>query len=395
MAGSYRKLKNGKWELCVNLGTDLKGKRIRKTKNVVAKNKTEVEKLLAEFVTKCSKANYNNSGNLTLREFYELWLKDYAEQSLRKKTLSRYKSLWTRIDYCLGHFKINEIRPPHLIEFYKMLKENGVRKDNQPGGLSPITIKHHHGLISIILETAFSWEIINSNPCTKIKLSKLGISSKESRKKIEEMIYSIDETKKLIEELNDEHIKYKTLIYLALFTGCRREEILGIEWQDINFETGEIDIIRSSQYTAENGIFEDDLKTATSRRSCFVPKQVLELLNEYKDYWIGEKNNVTDEWLDTDRLFIQKTGKPMHPDTVGDWFRKFLKRKNLPHTRFHNLRHLHISILLLMGMDINSIADQAGHSDLQMIVKRYSHNLKKKMAETADYMSKALFEKND
>lgn len=129
MAGSYRKLKNGKWELCVSLGFDIRGKRIRKFKNVEAKNKSEVEVMLAEFVTECTKGNYSKAGVLTLKEFFELWMEDYAERGLRKKTVSRYKTLWPRIEICLGHFKLCDLKPTHLIQFYNILREDGTRLD--------------------------------------------------------------------------------------------------------------------------------------------------------------------------------------------------------------------------------------------------------------------------
>jgi hypothetical protein len=85
MAGSYRKLNNGKLELCVSLGFDIKGKRIRKFKNVKAKNIKEVELLLAEFVTNVSKNKYSKATKLTIKEFYDLWIEDYGKNSLRKK----------------------------------------------------------------------------------------------------------------------------------------------------------------------------------------------------------------------------------------------------------------------------------------------------------------------
>ena len=82
----------------------------------------------------------------------------------------------------------------------------------------------------------------------------------------------------------------------------------------------------------------------------------------------------------------------MHPDTPSSWFIKFLKKYNLKHTRFHNLRHFHASILLDMGMNMKSIADQMGHSDLQMLITRYTHNMTRNTYETAKFMDKALFD---
>ena len=203
-------------------------------------------------------------------------------------------------------------------------------------------------------------ELINLILAVRSELSKLGISNRESRKKNEEMIYTIEEIKELLNKVDSVEIKYKTLIYLAIFTGCRREEIMGLEWGDINFTTGEINIERTSQYTKEDGTYEDILKNESSIRSCFVPEKVICILNEYKKWWEREKEKIEKKgiWTDTNRLFIQNNSLPMHPDTPSSWLSKFLKKSNMSHTKFHNLRHMHISILLKMGMDMNSVADQ-------------------------------------
>ena len=329
-----------------------------------------------------------------MKEYYELWLVDYGEKGLRKKTISRYKTLWPRIYECLGHFEIQKIKPTHLIQFYNMLTEDGVRLDGKPGGLSPTTIRHHHTFLSSMLETAVTLELINSNPCSKVKLSKIGLSSKDIRIRTDEMIYSFEEVKNLLRKIDDAQLKYKVIVYLAIFTGCRREEILGLEWNDINFDTGEIRIERAIQYNVHDGTYEDDLKTSKSRRSCFVPQKILDILNKYRLFWEYQKNNAISKniCVETDKLFIQKNFSPMHPDSVTSWFSKFLKKVGLPHTRFHNLRHIHVSILIKMGMDLSSIADQAGHSDLQMITRVYPHNLNKKNYETAEYLKKALLD---
>lgn len=275
-----------------------------------------------------------------------------------------------------------------------MLTEDGVRMDGKTGGLSPTTIKHHHTLLSTMLGNAMTIELINSNPCSKVKLSKIGISNRNNLNKNKEMIYSMEQIKELLKKIDKVEIKYRTIIYLAVFTGCRREEILGLEWDNINFETGEINIIKSSQYTVFYGTFEDELKNLSSKRSCFIPKKVLGILEEYKIWWDFQKEKaiVKGIWEGKNNLFIQKNGKNMHPDTPSSWLSKFLKKSNLPHTKFHNLRHMHISILLKMGMDMNAIADQAGHADLQMIIRTYSHNISKKTYDTPEYMSKALLD---
>lgn len=180
---------------------------------------------------------------------------------------------------------INDIKPNHLIQFYSMLKEDGVRLDGKPGGLSITTIKHHHTLISSMFEYALTWELATFNPSSRVKLSKLGFSNRDSKRITEEMIYSIEQIKVLLKLIDAEDIKYRTLINLAIFTGCRREELMGLEWKDIDLNTGKIKIIRSSQYNIHDGVYEDGLKTYKSKRVCQVPNKVISLLKIYKNWW--------------------------------------------------------------------------------------------------------------
>jgi len=394
MAGSLWKTGKNKWKLCVSLGYDITGKRVRKYKKVTAEKKKDAEKLLAEFITECEKYNVTKYESTLFKNFYFIWMRDYAEKRLRKKTISRYKTLWPRVEKCLGHFEIGNIRPSHLIQFYNILEENGIRLDGKFGGLAPTTIRHHHTLISTILETAVTWEYIQSNPCSKVKLSRLGLSERALKQKKDEEIYTIEETKVLLKRLNLAEIKYKTFINLAIFTGGRREELLGLEWTDINFDTGEIRFERSIQYTPFDGTYEDDLKNDHSRRNCFIPEEIVLILQEYYDWWCEERERGRKKgnWIESNKLFVRKNGDFVHPDTMTKWFNKFLKKEELKHTCLHNLRHVHCSILVADKMDFKSIADQLGHADMQMLITRYSHGMTKNSREVADRMKGILLD---
>ncbi len=395
MSGTYRQLPNGKWELGVSLGTSLSGKRIRKYKYVEAAGPREAEKLLAEFITESKRGDYAEGEKLLLKDFIELWKKDYAEKNLRKKTLSRYKALLERIIFALGHKKLSEIKPTHLLQFYRMLEEDGIRNDKirvgkelvqKPGGLSPKTIRHHHALLSSMFQDAVEWGVIKENICLRVKPPK--VPKKETQ------FYTINQAQDLLDALSREELKYRLLVILAIFTGFRRGEIMGLEWNDIDFKERTISVRRSSQYTRDDGIYEDDTKTEKSKRAVFVPSFVIDLLTEYKAWWKRERNKAKEKWNETNRLFIQWNGLPMHPDTISQWFPEFIRKNKLPHVTYHGLRHTHGSILLAMGMDLESVADQLGHNDIQMIIRTYGHNVRKRSRDAADHLTAALLNKD-
>jgi integrase len=120
----------------------------------------------------------------------------------------------------------------------------------------------------------------------------------------------------------------------------------------------------------------------------------MKLLRDYRIRLDKQRTAYGLGWVDTNRLFVQESGKPMHPDTPSSWFPKFLRKNELSEIRFHDLRHIHGSILLAMGMDMNSVADQMGHADTQMLIKTYGHNVRKKPREVAEHLVKALINKD-
>jgi len=170
VAGRIEERGKNSWRLVAYAGYDAGGKQIRKFKTVKAKSKPEAEKLLAIFIAEVEKGMFIEPTKLTFKDFSERWLRDYGEQNLAPKTLHRYKQLLeTRIFPAMGHLKVEKITPVHLMDFYKNLTEDGIREDGKKGGLSERTILHHHRLISAIFNIAIQWQILSSNPASRVK----------------------------------------------------------------------------------------------------------------------------------------------------------------------------------------------------------------------------------
>ena len=161
--------------------------------------------------------------------------------------------------------------------------------------------------------------------------------------------YDDEQTKVLLEnleQLSSEDTKYKVAIILTVFTGVRLGELMGLEWQDVDFKNGIISINRSSQYLADMGVFTKDPKTESSIREVAVPSFVLSLLEEYKLWYEEQKSFYGELWHESNRLFVQADGKPMHPNTISKWFVKFVEKIGLPVIDFHGLRHTNATLLI-------------------------------------------------
>ena len=375
MAGSIEKRGKNSYRLSCLAGYNLQGKPIKKTKTVHG-TKKEAEIELAKFVADVQNGMVIEGKSLKFSEFTEIWKRDYGSKELAPSTYKRYcRMLETRLLPYFGHFYVNKIKPTDIMQFYDLLskdtqlirkKDNGGNKTLKP--LSGKTILEHHRLLRAMLHKAVYWQVIVSNPAERVQPPK---AKKPKRK-----YYDDDQCKILLEnleQLDEEQIKYKTAIILTVFTGVRLGELMGLEWNDIDFRNGIVSINRSSQYLADTGIFTKVPKTESSIREVAIPDFVISLLEEYKLWYEEQKTLYGELWINSNRLFVQADGKPMHPSTISKWFVKFIGQIGLPVINFHGLRHTNATLLIAQNIDVAVVAARLGHAQITTTFNFYVH----------------------
>lgn len=442
------------YRITVSLGYDLNGKQIRKTMTWRPESgmtsrqiEKELYKQANDFEERCRNGTLLND-NIKFHEFAEKWMEDHARRTLRTKTYDRYKAMLPRINLSIGNVKLCDLRTLHLHNFYKALSEAEARQDityrctidfkamlkekghtkasftaesgvsmsvlnsitqgknvmlgsaervskalkmpikkifepvGESKGLSGKTILHHHRLISSILTTAVQWEVLSSNPCDRVKPPKA--------EKSKQIILQPDEAARMLELLEAEPIQYKTMLIVLLFTGLRRGELLGLEWQDINFSRREITVERSSLYSKDKGIFTDTTKTESSKRTLETSDTVFALLSKYKAWQTEQRLMMGDKWHNSNRLFTTMDGKPIHPDILTSWFSSFVKKNNLPNVHIHSLRHTHASFLIAEGVPITTVAKKLGHNNSYTTMLTYAHEVEDRERIVAKTMDNIL-----
>lgn len=375
MAGSIEKRGKNSYRLSCLAGYNLQGKPIKKTKTVHG-TKKEAEIELAKFVADVQNGMVIEGKALRFSEFTEIWKRDYASKELAPSTYKRYcRMLETRLLPYFGHFYVNKIKPTDIMQFYDLLsrdtqlvrkKDNNGKKTIKP--LSCKTILEHHRLLRAMLHRAVYWQMIVSNPAERVQPPKT--------KKPKRRYYDDEQSKILLSNLNQlgiEQIKYKTAIILTIFTGVRLGELMGLEWNDINFRDGIVSVNRSSQYLADKGVFTKVPKTESSIREVAIPDFVVSLLEEYKLWYDEQKEQYGELWTDSNRLFVQADGKPMHPSTISKWFVKFVAQIGLPVINFHGLRHTNATLLIAQNIDVAVVAARLGHAQITTTFNFYVH----------------------
>ena len=377
MAGSIEKRGKNSYRLTVSEGFDLNGKPMIHRKTVHG-TKKDAEVELAKFVTEVKNGLVIDGKSLKFYEFTEIWKRDYGSKELAPSTYKRYcRMLETRLLQYFGHFYINKIKPTDIMKFYDLLEKDTqlVRKKGNNGSktkkpLSGKTILEHHRLLRAMLHKAVYWQLIVANPAERVQPPKARKPKRRS--------YDDEQTKILLENLellSSEDTKYKVAIILTVFTGVRLGELMGLEWQDVDFKNGIISINRSSQYLSDMGVFTKVPKTESSIREIAIPEFIISLLEEYK-LWYEEQKSVYGElWTNSDRLFVQADGKPMHPSTISKWFVKYVGQIGLPVINFHGLRHTNASLLVAQNIDIAVISARLGHAQISTTLDFYVHPL--------------------
>ncbi|RDW15963.1 tyrosine-type recombinase/integrase [Oceanobacillus chungangensis] len=382
MAGSIQDRGNGSFLLSYHIGYDAKGKRIRKTRTVKAKNPTEAKKKLAAFVTEIETGQYVAPSHTRFSDYVKVWRK-HAIKKLSPNTLETYTySLDGRILPALGHYKMEEITHVHINGFLESLE----------GVLSSSTIKKQYNILSSIFKLAKKNEIINHNPMEKSE--KPSVTYKEGD------VYNSSELNELYQLLNKEENKQMVLlIKMALKTGMRKGELLALQWDDVDFNTNTVHIRHSLSYTKDNGYFLKEPKTKGSFRKVAPPKKLMDELKKHIFKKKTDRMEAAELWEGGKYYFVfsSEMGKPYNLDVPNRWWTRFHERVNkelkkndkppLKKIRFHDLRHTAATDLINKGANIHSISKRLGHANITTTMNIYGHYLEEADQKIADLLN--------
>jgi integrase len=319
------------------------------------------------------------------------YLENVAPLALREGTLANYKNYTKRVYKTIGHLRMDKIKSQHIQSFINEMS-TGKRLDRYREGrkLSAKTVRNHIAFISSVYEYAIKMQVISFNPCRAV------ILPADNAKEVE--IYSVEETLIIIDLLCKEdrkNLHYTVYFLLAVYTGFRRGELLGLEFKDIDFDRQTITLNRTSLYTKGKGVYTGALKTRTSYRTLKLPPEIMEILKQYKahrdeyrenlgDVWVEQIKGLNDEMVDNDRLFTQWDGKPMFTNSPSLFFGRFCKRHGIVYRKGHSLRHLNASVQIFAGVDVKAIQSNLGHSQASTTLNIYGKVFQAAQAASLD-----------
>ena len=370
--GMIRKRSDGRWECRVVVGYDDKGLPI--TKNVLAHTKTECAEKLEKLKEEYRPPSTRCKPDMLFGDWVEFWYENYSKPAIRPLTQRNYENrIYGHIIPEIGKIPLNKLTQNDLQQFYARLKRNGRKKyvEKYGTGLSDRMVRACHASCRMALEKAVAEGLIRVNPAIGCKLP--------PKKAREMQVLTKDELHRVLAQAKEDG--YYELFLLELGTGMRRGELMGLQWDDLNFQTGELKIVR--QACAVNGKIEISVpKTKSSIRTVVLPPSLVEVLKKYME-------TVNSRWMFPSP---QNPDVPRYPTSVGDILSILLKRAGCKHVRFHDLRHTFASILINQDVPLLNVSTFLGHSDLSTTANIYAHLDKSKKQESADVIS-SIFNK--
>lgn len=430
------KNKNGEitsYRITVSLGYDDHGEKLRKSttfrpkSTAPTKARKEVEAFAIEFENNIKNGTaYIDGDQVTLKEFVKFW----DENSLTLKVMSGDMTKKCREDYLklvnnhilptLGSVKLSKIKATHIDRIVK-----GLVKEEK----SPTTIRKIFVVANSIFEYAFRKDFIRENPCKRCEpLPKI-----DTRKGLH--CFNEDQVKRFLNDAltreyevtiaehtrkysayNGTHedftvhaftekrsvsLQFRLFFTLAVYSGCRRGELLALNWSDVNPNNCTINIHKSVSKSDE-GQYLKGPKTDAGYRTIKLPGVCFELLDQWKTEQRELCMKLGTAWegfrgrdYDMNPIFIQMdSGKRMYIDSPTQKFKKILTAYNetvseedqLPLIRLHDLRHTNASHLVASGTDIETVARRLGHSKPSFTLDVYGHALEENDERASDLL---------
>ena len=167
-------------------------------------------------------------------------------------------------------------------------------------------------------------------------------------------------------------------------------EMLGLEWKDVDFKSSIISIRRTSNYTAERGIYTDTTKTKRSQRTLKISQFIMDILRQLREEQDEQALKYGDKWVESDRLFVKWNGEPMNNQTPYGWLKEFCEKNELPFYGIHSFRHFAASALISAGLDVTTVSGALGHSNSTTTLNVYSHQFDTAQARVSEAMDSAF-----
>ena len=363
--GSIYKRSNGTWRAQINLN----GRRL----SFSAKTKTECQQWIRKTTHQVDQGFTLKGADIKLKDFLKDWL--ITLKASRSKGTVRIYSSYVKLDIMpiLGKHTLASITPDMVQRMY----------DQQlAAGKSNHHVHHLHKITNVAMNHALKLRLIPRNPCQGTTPPKL--THKEMKFYDETQVHQLLDTALAIED------PYYPIYFLAIHTGMRQGELLGLKWEDIDLDRRILQVKRQCVRCTDYSFEFSKPKSKSGIRSIILGQQAVEVLKAQKIHVQEMQQKARDEWEEYDLVFPNLTGKPILSKYLRRRFYLLLKEAGLPKIRFHDLRHTAATLMLNNGIPVIVVSRRLGHSKPSITLDVYGHLIPNKQEEVATLMDQIM-----
>ena len=364
--GTVYQRKDGRWVASIILEN---GKR----KSIYCKTQQEAVKAARKAGVEKDQGTLIATPDQTLKTFLTAWLRDTAQHNVRPRTYIRYRELIElHVLPTLGQVKLQKLLPQQLQHLYNTKLQEGY---------APQTVKHIHRVLHRAFDYAVRWDLITRNLCDAVDAPRVP--------KKEMQVLNAEQAQQFLAAAKGD--SFEALYVLALTTGAREGELLGLKWEDLDLEHGKLHIKRTISRVPKQGFKVAEPKTPKSRRCIHLTALAINALREHRLRQNEAKLAAGSTWDNQGWIFCNAIGRPIEVGKMlGRSFRPILIKAGLPIIRFHDLRHSAASLLLSMNIHAKVVSEILGHSQISLTLDTYSHVLPSLQEEAMNRLNTLL-----
>ena len=336
-----------------------------KNKREARKNKLAADQMLAEYIHELE-TEYDGYSKRSFLSAIDEWM-EHKKLELRLDTYESYQGMLSahiRPYFEPRNLQLNQVSAKILAKY---------ADDKLAEGLTANSIRKHFVIFNGVFKHYIKYEGLVSNPAANISI-------RDQKEPFEGQAYTSDLAKKLLQSIHGDPIE--PAVYLGLYLGLRRSEVVGLRWKDVDFSSNIVHV-RNTIVRYSSVSEQERTKNATSKRDLYLPTGL-------KNYLSNRKNFPGEENSETFYICSRSDGRPFEPNYISHRFRKVLERNGLPVIRFHDLRHTAGSLLVNQGHTIKQVQEFLGHEKASTTLDIYTHISLEGKRNTAQVLDELL-----